>query len=382
MHALRSTAFVGLVGALAVTCGVTAGASLSRAAPEAGAPPSPSGWSLRAAARLSVPEQVGQLIVGGFDGGRLPPSVKGALRAGRLSGVILFGDNVTSPSELRRLTQSVKRASVGNALISVDQEGGLVRRIPFAAPRQAQPAHGAIRRVRQIAAKAARNLQALGVNVNFAPVADVPAGRRTALADRAFLGSPALIGRKTAGAVTEYREERVAATVKHFPGLGAAPLNTDDAPVVIRRKRPGLDRIDLVPFRAAIRARTPLVMAAHASYPALDGRRIASQSRRVLHGLLRKQLKFKGAVITDALEANAVLRRSSVAVAAERSLRAGADLLLLTEPENRRPVFRWLLARARQSLPIRDRLEEATARVLDLKRFLGLRLPGAATRAG
>ena len=143
---------------------------------------------------MSVPEQVGQVIVGAFDGRRLPGSVRGALRAKRLSGVILFGGNVSSPRQLRALTRSVRRESGGSALVSVDQEGGLVRRIPFAAPRQAQPAQGSVQRVRRVARTAARHLRSLGVNVNFAPVADVPAGPRSALADRAFSGPAARLG--------------------------------------------------------------------------------------------------------------------------------------------------------------------------------------------
>jgi beta-N-acetylhexosaminidase len=145
--------------------------------------------------------------------------------------------------------------------------------------------------------------------------------------------------------------------------------------VVIRRSASRLRRADLVPFWAAVAARVPLIIVAHAAYPALDARRIASQSRRVIGGLLRGEMRYEGAVVTDALEANAVLRRSSVAKAAERSLLAGCDLLLLTRPSSWKPVVRHLAARAAASRAVGTRLRQAVARVLALKRALGLRLP-------
>jgi len=332
-------------------------------------------WAVEAASRLSIREQVGQVVLGAFDGTRAPRAVARALRQRRLSGVILFGGNVRSPRQLRALSRRLQAAAGGDALISVDQEGGLVRRIPFAAPRPGQPAHGSAARVGRLARKAAADLRSLGVNVNFAPVADVAHGRSSALADRTFRGGTAQVAGKVRAAVNGYRAGRVAATVKHFPGLGAALLNTDDAPVVIRRRASELRRIDLAPFRSAISARVPLIMASHATYTALDPRRLASQSRPVLHDLLRERMKYEGVVVTDALEARAVLRRSSVAVAAERSLVAGADLLLLSRSPSTRPVSRRVVAGATRSRTVRRRLREATARVLVLKRSVGLSIP-------
>jgi beta-N-acetylhexosaminidase len=318
---------------------------------------------------------VGQIVVAGFAGPRAPGSMLSALRRGDLSGVILFGANVASPAQLRRLTGSLQAAAGGGALISVDQEGGLVRRIPFAGPRPGQPNQGSVARVRRLAGGAAEGLRSLGVNVNFAPVADVAPGPGSDIYPRAFAGGPVAVGNRVVAAIEGYRAGRVAATAKHFPGLGGAPRNTDDASVVIRRNASRLRRADLVPFRAAVAARVPLIMVSHAAYPSLDARRIASQSRRVIGGLLRGEMRYEGAVVTDALEANAVLRRSSVARAAERSLTAGCDLLLLTRPSSWKPVVRHLAARAAVSRTVGTRLRQAVARVLALKRALGLRLP-------
>jgi beta-N-acetylhexosaminidase len=345
------------------------------------APTRPAAWALEAAGRLAVREQVGQLVVGAFEGVRAPSSVNSALRRDRLSGVILFGPNVASSTQLRRLTRSLQDAAGGSALISVDQEGGIVRRIPFAAPREGQPAQGSATRVRRIARQAANDLRSLGINVNFAPVADVPTGEGSDIRPRAFAGGPTAIADRVAAAIQGYRAGGVAATAKHFPGLGGARRKTDDASVVIRRTAMQLRRSDLLPFRSAVKTQVPLIMVAHASYPALDPERIASQSRSVITGLLRKEMHFDGAVITDALEASAVLRRSSTAAAAERSLLAGADLLLLTRPSSWGTVSRHLVARAATSRRVEIRVQQATARVLVLKRALGLPVPETARSA-
>jgi beta-N-acetylhexosaminidase len=194
------------------------------------------------------------------------------------------------------------------------------------------------------------------------------------LAGRAFPGDAAAVGRLVEASVRAHARERVAATAKHFPGLGRASLNTDDTPVTIDASRAELDGADLLPFRAATRAGVPLVMTSHALYPAYDRSRIASQSAAITR-LLRGELGFRGVVITDSIEADAVLSRSSVAVAAERSIESGADLVLTTGSASWNEIHPHLLERARSSRSFRARVQAAAGRVLALKRRLGLRTP-------
>ena len=141
------------------------------------------------------------------------------------------------------------------------------------------------------------------------------------------------------------------------------------------RRATVLERRELVPFRAAVKAHVPLVMVSHALYPALDRRRIASQSRPVVTGLLRGRLGYDGVVITDSLEAAAVLARSGVGAAAEGSVRAGADLILMTGSASWNQVFPRLLEEARRSPAFRRRVRASAGRVLALKAGLGLRPP-------
>jgi beta-N-acetylhexosaminidase len=363
---------VGAIGLVAATVAVVA-ATRGDERPSPADPARPGAPAVREAAELPLRKQVGQLLVLAFDGTRVPAYFKLRLRQGTLAGAILFSDNVTTPRGLRRLNRTLQRASGRGALVMVDQEGGLARRIPFAAPSPAQSAITNAARARRVARAGAADLSRLGVNVNLSPVADLDDG--PVLRQRAYPGQPASVGRQVVAAVRGYRHGGVAATAKHFPGLGGAAANTDDAPATIRRSRGQLFREDLAPFRAAIDVRVPLVMAAHALYPALDARRIASQSPPILRSLLRRRLGFDGVVITDSIEARAVLRRSSVQAAAVRSIAAGADQVLMSGSASWKLVFPRLMAEARRSPAFRNRVRDSAARVIELKRSLGLRPP-------
>jgi beta-N-acetylhexosaminidase len=315
---------------------------------------------------LTLEQQVGQVVMLSFSGTEVPPYVRQALAERRVAGVILFGGNIVGPEQLRELTRELRRGG-GRPLVAVDQEGGKVRRLPWAGPASAQPGQLAAGTVRSAAETAARALRAAGVTVTFAPVADVPSVPRAALAGRSFSRDAAAVGAAVQEAVRGWRAGGVAATAKHFPGLGGAPSNTDDAIVTIRRSRAALSAGDLPPFAAAIEAGVPLVMVGHARYPALDRFRIASQSRPIVERVLREELGFRGVVVTDSLEAQASLATGSITKVSERALRAGADLLLLTGRGSYRPVYEHLLAVASRSAELRARVREAAARVLALK---------------
>ena len=373
--ALAVAATLALVAGVAVGSGSGEDGDAARPTPTPAAPGEPSRAAVSAVEKLSLRHQVGQLIVMRFDGPGPPAYVPRALRAGRAAGVILFKDNVESRSGLRKLVRTLQRGARGSALVATDQEGGAIRNLTWARPVQSQGATSTTRRARADARGAARDLRASGVNVNLAPVADVASGSGSVMSGRAFPGGPEQVSALTRAAVEGYRGTRVAATVKHFPGLGGATENTDQTPVTLERTPVQLLGEDLPPFRAAIAARVPLVMASHAVYPALDPDAIASQSRYVLHRMLRQRLKFRGVVVTDSLEAKAVTERAGPAVAAVRSVRAGADLVLTTGAGSHLRVLRALVAEAQRSPAFRERVKESAARVLALKQDLRLRAP-------
>ncbi len=369
MRARPGVAAAALAAAAVAGCGGSGG-------PAAGAPTAPGHRPAepRAPGGASLRRQVGQLLILSFHGTAAPGYVESILRDGTAGGAILFGENVASPGQLRGLTGALQRAGRGSVLVAVDQEGGAVRIVPFAGPDAGQAEIATPPAARSASRGAARDLRGLGINVNLAPVADV--GRPgSALRSRDYPGGPAAVAALVGAAVGGAAAGGVGATAKHFPGFGAGDANTDARPVTIGLSAAELRAVDLAPFRAAVQVGVPLVMVSHALYPALDRSRIASQSAAVIGGELRGRLGFRGAVVTDSIEARAVIRRSDVGTAAVRSVAAGADLVLMTGPGSFRPVFRRLLAEARRSATFRPASGAAATRVIALKRRLGLRSP-------
>ena len=350
------------LGAAAGLVLASGGALATQTVPARPPPPSSSAATLQA--------DVGRLVVLGFEGTSAPGWLRKLLRERAAAGVILFGANVRSRDQLHALTGALQRAAGGGAIVSVDQEGGTVRRVPWLGP-GAQPGLRSAAAVSRQTRAAARGLKAAGVNLNLAPVADVAVGP-SEMRSRAFAGGPGSVASLTAAAVRGYAAGGIGASAKHFPGFGRARANTDDAGVTIGASRRALER-DLRPFGAAIRAGVPAVMVSHALYPAYDRHRIASQSSTLI-GLLRGRLAFKGAVLTDSMDAAAVLARSSLETAAVRSVSAGADLLLVGGPSSYTRVHRRLLATARRSPRFRARVAAAAQHVRELQGRLGLRV--------
>jgi beta-N-acetylhexosaminidase len=367
--ALGAAAFVALVAGIVVG----AGGDESKK-PSGIAATKPPARAVAKAKGLSLSRQVGEVLMIAFPGTTPPGYVQRALRAGRAGGVILFRANVPTPAVAKALTRRLQRSARRGALIATDQEGGSIRILGWAAPQKSQGATPTPFEAKRQAVAAARDLAAAGVNVTLAPVADV-GGQGSVMSGRAFPGGATDVAALTRAAVSGYRGTKVAPTLKHFPGLGQAGTNTDDGPVSISSPRAAIQTRDLPPFEAGIKAGAPLVMASHALFTRLDRNNIASQSKPILTTLLRGKLGFKGVVITDSMEAAAVLKRSSIELAALKSMSAGADLLLLTGPGSFPRVRNQLLTAAKRSPKFRARIAEAAARVIALKRSLGVRAP-------
>ena len=300
------------------------------------------------------------------------PSFLARVRAGELGGVILVG-HWPSAAVMTAATHDLQAAACAAGeplLIGVDQEGGVVRRLPWAAPFETPAELGRLddpSRVEQEAAAAAAALRQAGVDVDFAPVADMRASAKSFLGSRSFGQDPALVGSLVAAFVQGLQTAGVAATAKHFPGLGTATVNTDDRAVTIRAA-PGLLQRGLDPFRSAIDAGARLVMIASAAYPALDpSGRPAVFSRPIVTGLLRGTLGFRGVVVSDALDAPGAVH---VPHATTLAIEAGVDVLLYTSDWVSRQGYASLLADAAGSPALRTELAQAGARIRALKAWL------------
>jgi beta-N-acetylhexosaminidase len=299
-------------------------------------------------------------------------SLLARVAAGQVGGVILLG-GWPSPRATAAAVTRLQRVSCTRGgtplLVGVDQEGGSVRRLGWAAPTLAAASMATAVVAGTQARAAGRAMRAVGIAIDFAPVADTISTPRSFLGTRSFGSDPTMVASLAGAFVRGLQSARVAATAKHFPGLGSAVASTDDRPVTIARGAAFLDA-RLAPFTATIAAGAKLVMMSNASYPALDRTGApAVFSRAIVTGLLRGQLRFDGVVVSDALDAGAV---ASVADEPGRALAAGVDLLLYSRTTASEAGYAELARNAARSAAVRDELAAADRRIDALKAWLGL----------
>jgi beta-N-acetylhexosaminidase len=185
---------------------------------------------------LALSQQVGQLLLLRFAGTSVPAYVRAAVRERRVAGTVLFRDNVRSPGQLRALTTILRREG-GRPIVAIDQEGGAVRTVRWAPPAAGPAEQVATGTARASAERSARVLRSLGITVTLAPVADVPSVSDAAIASRSFSSVARVASNAIRSGVRGWRAGGIASTAKHFPGLGGARANSDDASVTISRSR-------------------------------------------------------------------------------------------------------------------------------------------------
>jgi beta-N-acetylhexosaminidase len=297
-------------------------------------------------ARLSPQQMAGQRVIYSYPGLSVPASLLRMIRRGDVGGIIFFSANISGRAQLRAVIRQLIRANAAATnparnyplLLMTDQEGGLVRRLPWAGPFQSEAQIGAAATPAIAAAlagsQAAAGLRAVGMNVNLAPVLDVyrQPGNFDDQFQRSYSMNPAVVSQAAAAFVTAQQSGGVAATVKHFPGLGdaTAAQDTDKVPVRIRLSARTLRSVDEFPYRAAIDAGAKLAMVSWANYPALDPALPAGLSPAIIQGELEGRLGFTGVTITDALGAGALRAYGSLQERTMLAGRAGMDALLCT----------------------------------------------------
>jgi len=351
----------------------------------------PHGIAARAAlAELPLADRAAQVIMTSIPGTTLDTGARATLASLRPGGVIVFGANYRSKAQLTRYLRTVQVAVRGGdaarsrALVSIDQEGGVVKRIPDAPPTRSHPQLGTLDRVGTTRAQGRATGEALreiGIHLDLAPVADLDLGPRHVMRARSFGASPERAARHVAAFVQGLQDAGVSASLKHFPGFGGASVNSDDALATITRTRAQLDDADLVPFRRGIGAGADTVMMSHGVYTRIDRRRPVSTSP-AMYRVLREDLGYDGIAITDSLHAAGftAATNGSIPRGCVLAVAAGADIALLTGSlRTAVECRRALVAAVRAGTLSRERLDEAALRVLTLKSRRGL-LPAISPR--
>lgn len=339
--------------ALAV-CTVTGGAPAAGAGTVAGlvkpaAAETAAGQLLRTARQIAATlpqlgdwQLAGQHIIYSYSGLTPPSGLLTRICEGQVAGVIFFGQNISSPTQIAGVIRQLNQADAcpGNPvheplILETDQEGGLVRRLPGApvlSEKQIGESSDPAAAASSAGTGAGDNLLSVGMNTNAAPVVDFyrQAGDFYDQFQRSYSMSPSTAGTLGADFITAQQATGVAATAKHFPGLASATAsqNTDVEPVTLWDHLDRIRTLDELPYQSAIAAGVKLVMLDWAVYPNIGSRRPAGLSTKVIKGELRGRLGFTGVTETDAIGAGALGAFGSTSSRAVQAAAAGDDLIL------------------------------------------------------
>jgi beta-N-acetylhexosaminidase len=313
------------------------GRSGSAAASEASTDPGGAGLALAA---LTTQQSAGQRVIYSYSGLTVPSTVLQRIEAGQCGGVIFFGGNISSSSQIASVVEQLRQAAANSPisaplLLMTDQEGGQIRRLPGAPARSEKQIGASSNPTGQASSAgtgAGQNLAGVGMNVNLAPVLDVyrAPGDFDDQWGRSYSTDPSVCGSCGRAFITAQQAVGVAAAAKHFPGLGSAGAsqNTDEEPVTLSASLNTLRTVDEAPYPAAVAAGVKLVMCSWAVYPALDASRPAGLSATVVQQELRSRNGFAGVTITDAIGAGALSSYGSTGNRSVLAAQAGMDVVL------------------------------------------------------
>jgi beta-N-acetylhexosaminidase len=278
---------------------------------------------------------LGQLLFGSFTGTTVPVELRAVAREFPLGGITLFARNVEAPEQVAELAWELEQLGGERpAWVSVDQEGGRVARLrdpftkwpPMATLGRAGDEALAVR----FATALARELRAVGITLDFAPVLDILTNpTNPVIGDRALSARADAVGRLGAAIVGALQGEGLAACGKHFPGHGDTTVDSHFALPLVEQPPDRLREVEFAPFRAAIAAEVAFLMTAHVLVPALDEARPATLSPHVVQARLREELGFEGVILSDDLEMKAIAAQYTVPDAAVRAIAAGCDGVLV-----------------------------------------------------
>ena len=323
-------------------------------------------------ASMSKTEKIGQMVMIGIQGTKVDDDSLYMLNQYHMGGVILFDRNMESPEQVKQLTSDLQAQSNEKVplFIGIDEEGGdVVRMAEKLTPPPSQKEIGAtgdIEQAKTWAIKTAKSLKDMGINVNFAPVADVGSNDK-----RSYSTDTNTVIDFVRAATKGYQQENIIYSLKHFPGIGKGRVDSHVDSSSIDVAKEVLMAEDILPFKTIIDENEPndyFILVSHLKYPALDEEYPASLSSKIMTDLLRNELGYKGIIITDDMEMGAVANHNDFRSIGVNAVKAGADIVLVChEYEHQQEVYLGLLDAVNSGEISQERIDESVKRIIKVK---------------
>ena len=321
---------------------------------------------------MSQTEKLGQMVMIGIQGTKVDDDSLYMLHQFHMGGVILFDRNMKSPEQVKQLTSDLQAQSNEKVplFIGIDEEGGdVVRMAEKLTPPPSQKEIGAtgdIEQAKTWAIKTAKSLKEMGINVNFAPVADVGSNDK-----RSYSTDTNTVIDFVRAATKGYQQENIIYSLKHFPGIGKGRVDSHVDSSSIDVAKEVLMTEDIIPFKTIIDENDPndyFILVSHLKYPALDEEYPASLSSKIMTDLLRNELGYKGIIITDDMEMGAVANHNDFRSIGVKAVKAGADIVLVChEYEHQQEVYLGLLDAVNSGEISQERIDESVKRIIKVK---------------
>lgn len=321
---------------------------------------------------MSQTEKLGQMVMIGIQGTKVDDDSLYMLNQYHMGGVILFDRNMENPEQVKQLTSDLQAQSNEKVplFIGIDEEGGdVVRMAEKLTPPPSQKEIGAtgdIEQAKTWAIKTAKSLKDMGINVNFAPVADVGSNDK-----RSYSTDTNTVIDFVRAATKGYQQENIIYSLKHFPGIGKGRVDSHVDSSSIDVAKEVLMTEDIIPFKTIIDENDPndyFILVSHLKYPALDEEYPASLSSKIMTDLLHNELGYKGIIITDDMEMGAVANHNDFRSIGVKAVKAGADIVLVChEYEHQQEVYLGLLDAVNSGEISQERIDESVKRIIKVK---------------
>lgn len=322
---------------------------------------------------FTLEEKVGQMMMVGFHGTTAPKHILEWLSTGRIGGVYLFARNIESPAQVKALVDECHQAAKYPILVGIDQEGGIVARLregftesPGA---MALGASGDTQLAEDISYMLGRELLAMGINWDFAPVADITHNiNNPSVGTRSIGTDKHHVSQFVRAQIRGFQKAGVAATVKHFPGLGNTATDTHEALARITGSVDYLWEQDLIPFIEALAEDVASVMVSHVMFTELDAKYPSTLSPVIINKLLREELQYNGAVCTDCMEMKAITDNFGATESAILTVLAGVDMVMFSHTQRwQEQAYKGILTAVKEGRISEERLNQSVARIQAIK---------------